>query len=185
MAHWRLWAALAFVAILLAVAHASGLRDNLSLAYIQQTFLANKLAGVAVFVALFTLGNLLQLPGLLFLAAAVLALGKVWGGVVTYLAACVSCTVTFLVFRWVGGDALLRLKSPMARRILKNIHARPVRSVVLLRTFMQTLPALNMSLAMSGIPLRHYLLGTLLGLPLPIALYCVFFDLLAKGVKSL
>jgi uncharacterized membrane protein YdjX (TVP38/TMEM64 family) len=27
---------------------------------------------------------------------------------------------------------------------------------------------------------RNYLLGTLLGLPLPILLYCVFFDQLAR-----
>jgi uncharacterized membrane protein YdjX (TVP38/TMEM64 family) len=32
---------------------------------------------------------------------------------------------------------------------------------------------------MSGIGLRHYLVGTALGLPLPILLYCVFFSTLA------
>jgi len=31
--------------------------------------------------------------------------------------------------------------------------------------------------------LRHYMLGTLLGLPLPIALYCLFFDTLAHLLK--
>jgi uncharacterized membrane protein YdjX (TVP38/TMEM64 family) len=30
---------------------------------------------------------------------------------------------------------------------------------------------------------RQYLLGTLLGLPVPITLYCVFFDYLAKALK--
>jgi hypothetical protein len=29
---------------------------------------------------------------------------------------------------------------------------------------------------MSGIRFRHYIFGTLLGLPVPIALYCLFFD---------
>ena len=45
---------------------------------------------------------------------------------------------------------------------------------------LQTLPALNYTLALSGVRMRHYVLGTLLGLPLPIALYCIFFDYLAK-----
>jgi uncharacterized membrane protein YdjX (TVP38/TMEM64 family) len=46
----------------------------------------------------------------------------------------------------------------------------------------QTLPALNVALALSGVRLRTYLVGTLLGLPLPIALYCLFFDSLAKAL---
>jgi len=36
---------------------------------------------------------------------------------------------------------------------------------------------------MSGVKFRNYLIGTLLGLPLPIILYCVFFDYLAKALK--
>ena len=52
-------------------------------------------------------------------------------------------------------------------------------SVALLRTLFQTAPALNYALAMSGIELRRYVMGTLIGLPLPIALYCIFFDMLA------
>jgi uncharacterized membrane protein YdjX (TVP38/TMEM64 family) len=47
----------------------------------------------------------------------------------------------------------------------------------------QTAPPLNYALAMSGIKFRRYLLGTLLGLPPPIFLYCVFFDCLAQWLK--
>jgi uncharacterized membrane protein YdjX (TVP38/TMEM64 family) len=56
-----------------------------------------------------------------------------------------------------------------------------VRSVALSRLVFQTVPALNYVLAMSGVKFRNYLLGTLLGLPVPIALYCVFFDYLATA----
>jgi len=49
---------------------------------------------------------------------------------------------------------------------------------VLLRTLFQTVPALNYTLALSGVRYRDYLVGTLLGLPLPIAAYCLFFDYL-------
>jgi len=44
---------------------------------------------------------------------------------------------------------------------------------------LQTLPALNDALALSGVKFRHYLLGTLIGLPLPILLYTVFVDVIA------
>jgi uncharacterized membrane protein YdjX (TVP38/TMEM64 family) len=52
--------------------------------------------------------------------------------------------------------------------------------VIVLRTLFQTLAALNYTLAMSGIGFRQYMVATLLGLPLPIAIYCVFFDYIEK-----
>ncbi len=179
MKHPRLWAALAFTGLLLLAVELAGLRSNFNLAAVREAFQAHPLLGILLFVGLFSLGNLIHVPGLIFLAAAVLSLGKVGGGLVTYVAASVSCMVTFGVFRWIGRDALAQLRSPWARKTLKSLHARPVRSVFLLRTVMQTLPALNITLALSGIRTRHYLIGTLLGLPLPIAVYCVFFDALA------
>lgn len=40
------------------------------------------------------------------------------------------------------------------------------------------MPALNYLLALSGVGFRDYLFSTLMGLPLPIFLYCLFFDCL-------
>ena len=184
MTHPRLWAAVAFTGLLLLAVELAGLRSSFNLAAVREAFQAHPVLGVLLFMALFSLGNLIHVPGLVFLAAAVLSLGKVGGGLVTYVAASVSCMLTFGVFRWIGGDVLVQLRSPWARKTLKALHARPVRTVFLLRTVMQTLPALNITLAMSGIRTRHYFLGTLLGLPLPIAVYCVFFDTLA-GVLNI
>jgi uncharacterized membrane protein YdjX (TVP38/TMEM64 family) len=55
-----------------------------------------------------------------------------------------------------------------------------VASISLLRVLCQTMPTVNYVLALSGVRFRDYLLGTLIGLPLPIALYCLFFDYLAR-----
>ena len=109
-----------------------------------------------------------------------LALGRSWGGGVTYLAANISCAVTFLSIRLVGGDALRQLKNRPARRLLEQLDGHPIRSVLCLRILFQTAPALNYALAMSGVGFRQYMLGTLLGMPLPIAVYCLFFDFLAR-----
>jgi len=179
----RLVAVLAFLGLLLAVFQLSGLRDNFSLAFLHQKFLDNEASGLLIFVALFALGNLVQIPGWIFLAAAVLALGEAWGGVATYLAAVVSCAFTFWLIRLLGGDALRQIKGRWVQGVLVQLDARPVAGIVLLRTLLQTAPALNYALAMSGVKFRDYLLGTLLGLPLPIALYCVFFDYLARVLK--
>ena len=177
----NLFAVIAFLALLLAVFQLSGLRDNFNLAFLHQKFLDNEVTGLLIFVALFALGNLLQIPGWIFLAAAVLSLGEAWGGVATYLGAMVSCVFTFWVIRLVGNDALRQISGKWSGRLLRRLDAHPVQSIVFLRILLQTLPALNYALALSGVRFRSYLIGTALGLPLPIALYCIFFDYLARA----
>jgi len=184
MQHYRrIFAVILFLVLLLAVFELSGLRDHFSLEFLQSRILENKISGLLLFVLMFSLGNLIQIPGWVFLAAAVLALGRAWGGVATYVAATISCVITFLTIRWIGGDALRQLNSKIADSILSHIDARPITSVLLLRILFQTVPALNYALAMSGVKFRKYLIGTLLGLPLPIMAYCLFFDYLAKMLK--
>ncbi|MCY1350133.1 SNARE associated Golgi protein [compost metagenome] len=169
-----------FLGLLLAAFQFSGLRENLSLQYLHDTLLAHKGWGLALFALLFALGNLIQIPGWIFLAAAVLALGRVWGGLATYLAATFSCCCTFLLIRLLGGSALRELDNRLAQRIIAHLDERPVLVITALRVLFQTVPALNYALSLSGVRFRHYLIGTLLGLPLPIALYCLFFDYLGK-----
>jgi uncharacterized membrane protein YdjX (TVP38/TMEM64 family) len=180
----RILLVLLFLALLLALFQLSGLRAHFSLEFLRQQLLENQLSGLAVFVLLFVVGNLIQIPGWIFLAAAVLALGRTWGGLATYVAATLSCSFTFLTIRWLGGDALRELKNRFARKLLSQLDARPVTSIVLLRMMLQTVPPLNYALALAGVKFRHYLLGTLLGLPLPIFLYCLFFDYLAKALLA-
>ena len=176
----RLLAVGVFLGVLLAIFEVSGLRDHFNLAFIRQLILQHRVGGLILFVLLFSLGNLIQIPGWVFLAAAVLTLGGVWGGVATYVAAVTSCAITFATIRALGGDALRLLKNRMAVRLLRQLDAQPIASVALLRVLFQTVPALNYALAMSGIKFRTYLIGTLLGLPVPIALYCIFFDIVAN-----
>ena len=177
----RLLAVIAFLGLLLAVFQLSGLRGNFNLAFLHQKFLDNEVTGLLIFMALFALGNLIQIPGWIFLAAAVLSLGEAWGAVATYLGAMVSCVFTFWVIRLVGSDALRQVSGKWSGRLLGRLDAHPVRNIVLLRILLQTLPALNYALALSGVKFRSYLIGTALGLPLPIALYCIFFDHLARA----
>lgn len=179
----RLMAVVLLLILLFAVFELTGLRAHFNLQFLQQTIRDHPVSGLLIFVLGFALGNLVQIPGWVFLAAAVLALGQLWGGIATYIAACISCIVTFFSIRFVGGDALRQLDSRVATSLLSRLDAHPVSSVLLLRMLFQTVPALNYTLALSGIRFRDYLLGTLLGLPLPIAVYCVFFDYLAKALR--
>ncbi len=178
--HQRLLGVLLFLGVLALVFTLSGLRGHMNLAYVREQLQGHPVEGFLTFTVLFVLGNLVQIPGWLFLAAAVLALGQGWGWLVTYLAACISCMVTFLLVRWLGGDALRAVPNRWVIKVLAQLDRSPVRSVLAARVLFQTLPALNYALAMSGIRFTSYFLGTALGLVLPLVVYCYFFEALAK-----
>lgn len=173
--------ALVVVALLLAwgLFRLAGFQARDALAFLRDQFDHHMVTGLLVFTALFALGNLIQIPGWVFLVAAVLAMGRFWGCVATYVAACITCACTFVIIRALGGQALRALPGRFSARLFARLDAQPLRSVLLLRLVFQTAPALNVALALSGVALRPYLLGTVLGLPLPIALYGLFFVTLA------
>lgn len=178
--HGHLLAVLAFLALLISAASLLGLDTHFSLSAIRDKLLMHPVSGLFIFVLLFALGNLLMVPGWIYLAAAVLALGPLAGGIVTWIGALIACSVTFLIVHRLGGDALREFEQPMAQRAFARLDSRPVTCVVVLRLMFQTLPALNVALALSGIRFFPYMFGTLLGLPLPIALYCLFFEQFAR-----
>lgn len=175
----RLAVVLALAAALWAAFEFTGLRAQINPATLRAGFAEHRLWGFAAFTALFVVGNMIHLPGWFFLAAAVLALGPVWGALATLSAALISCVATFFVVRALGANALRELPGSLARRLFERLDAHPVRSVALLRLVFQTLPAMNYALALSGLRFRDYLLGTLIGLPGPVIVYAAFFDTLA------
>lgn len=180
--HVRLVLVLLFIVSIVLVMQLTGIREHFELAFIRSQFEHHLFTGTATFILLFALGNLIQIPGWIFLSGAVLALGQLWGAVVTYLAAVISCILIFGLIRLVGGDALRSLDNRLARRLLNQLDQHPVGSQVCLRTLFQTAPALNYALALSGVRLRDYCVALLIGLPLPIALYSLFIDYLAMVI---
>src|ERR1700761_7439481 len=60
-------------------------------------------AGVVLFVLAFAAGEILHVPGMVFVAAAALAWGRLAGGMAAYLGAVVSVSICFVVVRAIGG----------------------------------------------------------------------------------
>ncbi len=180
----RLLQIVAFLTALFLIAEVTGLRQSLSPEQIQMLFDQNQLLAIFLFCMVFSAGNLLYVPGWIFLVAAVLALGKEWGGVTTYMAAITSCTLSYFLIKSIGGNALRSLDNKLADRIFARLDAHPVGAIAALRLLFQTVPALNYALALSRVRFRHYLLGTLVGLPLPIFAYCYFFELIFQKTLS-
>ncbi len=166
----------AFFVALYLMMEISGLRSQIAPGAIKEIFLRHTVLGLFFFCLAYSVGNLVYIPGWIFLVGAVLALGKEWGGRASFLAALCSASISFVIIRSVGGTALRSLNNKWADRIFSHLDQRPIISVAILRLLFQTLPAINYALALTDLRFRHYMIGTLIGLPLPIFLYCYFFE---------
>lgn len=178
----RFSATLVFVVLLGFLIELTGLRAKFSLDYLRTTIESNLYLGLLIFLGMFILGNLIQVPGWIFMVAALLALGKVAGSLVTYTAAVISCSVTYVIIGCISKDVLRSIENRFAQRLIDSLDTNPVQSVVLLRAFFGSAPILNYTLAMSGVRFRSYLMGTLLGLTIPTFLHAIFFEFLAEQV---
>jgi uncharacterized membrane protein YdjX (TVP38/TMEM64 family) len=135
---------------------------------------------VAAFTLLFAVGQLLRVPSFVFVAVAVAVYGLYLGALVGLLGAVVSAMVSFSVVRAFAGHALAEVRLPLFRRLLSVIDDRPIMTVALLRLIFQTAPPLNYALAMTAVRWRDHLIGSFLGLPLPVMVMAFFFDWLAS-----
>lgn len=176
----RLFAAVALFALLAAVGRFGPWGDSFSFAGLSQSIQEAGSLGFALFLGAFCILPLVQVPGLLFIALAMMLYGPTTGAVVAYGGAVLSTTVSFLVVRSVGGDALRSLPFAWAQKALSNLEERPVRTVVLLRMALWMIPPLNYALALSGLRFRHHFIGTALGLILPILGAALFSEALIR-----
>jgi len=124
----RLIAVVIFLVLAFLFFEVSGLRQGFNLENLRETLSESIVSGGILFILLFCTGNLIQIPGWIFLAAAVLTLDKLWGGVLTYIAAVTSCMVTYGLIRILGGDVLRKLESPIAKRVFSHLDEHPLRS---------------------------------------------------------
>lgn len=136
--------------------------------------------GPLVYVCIFTLGQLLQLPGMIFVVAAALAFGNSLGFVYAMVGAVVAVSVVFIVVRSVGGTPLANPSSRWVSRAVNRLESRPFKSIFLLRLAFATAPWLNYALALSPVNYRHYISASLLGI-IPQVLGTI---LLADGIMG-
>jgi uncharacterized membrane protein YdjX (TVP38/TMEM64 family) len=167
----------AVVVALLVVRYTTSFGASLSTARIRDLVQHAGAAGIALFVVAFTVGELLHVPGMVFVAAAVMAWGRVGGGAIAYVAALVSVSVGFAVVRAIGGQPLATIKQPRIRAILARLDRRPILTVALLRLILWVAPALTYALALSSVRFRDYLLGSALGLAMPMTLAAALFGI--------
>jgi len=166
---WRLALLASLIVVVFVFGRATGLDAYLSAEKVRMVTAAAGLWGPLVFVLLFCAGELVHVPGAVFVAAAAVAYGPSGGGILAFVGAVAAVSVSFILVRTIGGEPLAAVRSSRARQILSQLDRRPVRTVFVLRLLFWMAPPINYALALSGIPFRSYLLGTALGLAAPIA----------------
>ena len=163
---------------------ATGLTEQLSPTVLQAWLVEAGPLGVVAFVALFTGGTLMGVPGLVFLFAALLAWGPLHGAGVAMVGAVVALSVNFAVIRAVGGDAGASVEARWARWALDRVEDRPLLATAMLRATTVLAPPVTAALALSSIRYREYLLGSVVGLVVPIVGYALSFECLVAKLLA-
>jgi uncharacterized membrane protein YdjX (TVP38/TMEM64 family) len=166
--------ALAIVASLV-IARTTGATDALTAEGIRSLVARAGALGVVAFLALFVVGELVHVPGLVFVGAAVALWGPVAGGAIGVVGALLSLVTTFAVVRGVGGKPLGEIKLAFARRLLAGLERRPIATVALLRATLILSPPVTYALALSPIGFRDYLVGSAIGIVPPLSIAVVVF----------
>ena len=171
------------MAVLFILAEATGLRERITATYIKDLFLEHKIVGSVLFVSLFALGNIFYIPGWVFLVGGILAVGKWYAGPLAFLGGVTSSVLSYFLVGLVGKDALRVLeKQKYAKAFFQHLDDKPIRTIILLRFIFQTAPFLNYALILSKVRFRDFWWGTFFGLPIPIFLYCLFYEVIFKSL---
>jgi uncharacterized membrane protein YdjX (TVP38/TMEM64 family) len=172
----RLIAVVALSVALIAVGKATGIVDQINVESLRAYVGGAGALGIVVYIAAFAAGQLLHVPGMIFVGAGILAYGKAIGFGVALAGAIMAVSLSFIVVRSIGGRALADVERPFVRKVMARLDARPITTVLLLRTFLWLNPGLSYGLALSNIRLRDFVIGSALGLVGPILMVTVLFE---------
>lgn len=177
---WRWIALLVLLGGLLVLSKSLGLDKYLHAKKIQHLVEQAGIFGVLVFWGLFIMGQLLQIPGLLFVAVGVYAYGRWLGGGLVLIGAILAVSVSFWLVRRVGGMALSEMRWSLLKNMLARLEQQPVMVVSILRLVFWFSPPVNYALALSSVPFRYFLIGSCLGLTPVVLVAVIFFDWLFR-----
>jgi uncharacterized membrane protein YdjX (TVP38/TMEM64 family) len=162
----------------------TGIIDELSIEGLRTKVESTGPLGFFFYVAIFCVGLLLYMPGTLFVAAGILAYGKLLGFLLAGIGSLVSISVSFFLVRAVGGQAFAEIKKPLVKKILGKLEERPITTIAILRCILWLNPALNYTLALSSVRYRDYLLGSVIGLIPPLLAAALAIDWIVANLVN-
>lgn len=148
----------------------TGLAQQMTKENIQEAMASAGWWGYLIYLVAFCLGNLLHIPGLVFVTASVVVFGCVPGAVMALIGSLIASSMSFFIVRVIGGQALTAIEKPLIRKMLSRLDHRPISTIAYLRVFFIASPPLNYALALSEVRFRDYFIGSAMGLFIPIAI---------------
>jgi len=164
--------AAAFVAALVACAIYAR-RTGVDGPMIQRELLALGWLAAPLFLLVMAAGELLHLPGMVFVVAARLVFGASVGFALGYVGAVFAVTVSFVVARQLlaaarATDEPWRPRWRFLQRALARLESHPVQTIALLRLVLWLAAPLSYALASSNVKVRDQVMGSALGLFAPV-----------------
>lgn len=175
----RLVLLVAFLIGVYAIGAMTGFTEELTVDSIRESMRRAGVGGFFVFIATFCIGQLLYIPGFVFVMVAGLAYGPLWGSVASVIAANISVAVSFVIVRTIGGQPLrdIQIQRPFLQKPLDHLEDRPIRSMIVIRLFLWAIPPVNYTLAMSGVSFRDYMIAAAIGMTPPFVVLSVLAGL--------
>jgi uncharacterized membrane protein YdjX (TVP38/TMEM64 family) len=166
-------AAAASVILALVAAAIVARRSGVDAEMLQRELVALGWPAAPLFIVVFAVGELLHLPGILFVLVARVVFGPCSGFFLGYAGAVVALTVSFAVARQLVSAARAtrepwRPRIRFLRRAFERLEARPVRTIAVLRLVLWLAPPLTYALATTRIRARDHLVGCAIGLVVPV-----------------
>lgn len=156
--------AIAVVALLILFAILAS-QDLLSPGRIRRFVQDAPVAAPLVFVLLYAALTVLLIPGGFRSLLAGALFGPVWGTVLTVIAATLGASVAFLISRSVGRAHVERIAGPRISQIDSWITNRGLGAVLFVRLVpLFPFNTVNYAAGLTGLPLRTFALGTLIGI---------------------
>ncbi|MET4296954.1 phospholipase D1/2 [Bradyrhizobium sp. LB5.2] len=126
---------------------------------------AQSIWGPPFAIAVFVVGGLVVFPVLVLIAATAAALGPWLGFVTAMTGVLLSAFVLFAIGRALGRERLQRLLGRRAARIQERVVGKGILAVVVIRMIpVAPFSVVNVVAGASTLPLRDFLVGTLLGM---------------------
>ena len=129
-------------------------------------YLAHRVATVASFMVLYIVQTALSLPGAAILSLAAGAIfGSIAGTVYANIAATIGATLAFLVTRYLLRDAILKRFGPKLEGLNRELEERGFNYLLFLR-LVPLFPffLINLAAGLTRLPLRTFVLGTMIGI---------------------
>ena len=161
----------------------SSLSAHFSIDGLQKLILEAGVYGVALFILLFAVGIIMNVPGLLYLIIGFMMYGPYKGFLVVYVGSLVAVIAHFFFARSMAGEALGEVKQPIIRKQMERLRERPIVTSVILRLIFYVSPPVNYAFALAPIRPKDFIIGSVVSLPFCTLLYHGIVVLAKEQIK--